>query len=918
MAENQSTPAAAGGSPTDKYEKYVRHHMRDGWTAEKYARMAIYMFLYNKVKGMPKEYGLENNTISWFVRDYIKDHLPELVEKFNLKEIDFLNFNDEPYTDPETGKVFPGGGMQTFLEEIDSYNEHASELCGSDGSMPTNVQMMDLLSSLEKKRSEPFEAIRKSVKVESGESFDSKSGKNREGWLHDERLKKVKEIQEHDRQTRITGFWTGVKGVGIVACAGALVASTMVVFAPASILGAGAMYATSAFGRIAGGILGAVISGAGIKSLGESFSFSIGKLFGQLRKRRKLKNEAGYKGKRGLKAIDRAIEINNAVKKAYGEYEKLIQKVAVGKRKNGTTIYRYIYPTQEQFEAHIYKKFPILRKATEQEAAVGNLFYRARERFHCISGATRRAMDFVRAYETTVVNNNEIPLERQKEYENAFGKKGDVKPTLAETAPGSDKVPDLTMNEYIQTVTHLNNDKDRYINNKEPITYENYQRDAALMLPVIFQRDIFDKPYTGSTYRDNYNLVNSNTIVQEKLKANTTGDKTPYVKNALRFLYTEQNDRVSELKDLGVTMKQQLSLDPEIMSGACESLGLDKTGAEYAEASNICQLIANMNEREMAAMIQTQIDGRITNQRVKNYLTNMLNKKSMGTKASLSSITSQMYINDQVSGTDYFVRISNLIANLKFDPSYNDYVATYNGETRTLDELKAEIFNTNSIPTDIRNSLNAQQLSTLTSNAYEALLEQVRYIERGRMDEIRDQTHDVVRRNEINFDMDTTLDKIEHLMFEQVNTEETLDFYRNSIMKVQPLVARQYLQERLKIKVEEIFMRRIQHHAEYNGEKGLEELSKDLIVLSRVEFIDKAARDRIINSYSARLEETFNYKLTNMELRLLEGNLTENVDLIHRYKNLPYTQGGFKDMFTVKSPRINNILNIIIKFFLGK
>ncbi|MBQ8424639.1 MAG: hypothetical protein IJX17_01300 [Clostridia bacterium] len=884
-----------GAKPGSSYEKYVRHFARDGWTAEKYARMSIYMFLYNKVRGMPKLYGLKNNTVSWMIRDYIKNHMPELVEKFNLKSIEFMDFNDD-VKDPVTGEVLEKGGLSTFIKEIDSYNEHASELCGHNGQMPTNNEIMELLTAVEAKRSEPFEAIRKSVKRESGESFGKgKDGSlgNREGWLLDEKLKKVREIQEHKRQIRRNTFWTGAKALGIVGCAGGLVASGMLILAPGAL---GVAAAAGTVGRLVAGGIGLIVSGGGLKSLANSIAYSFGKLFGQHRKLRDLKNQAGYKGKRGLKAIERQIEINEAIKKSYGEYGNLIKKV---KDENGRV--KYIHPTMEEFEAHILKKFPILRKATEEEAELKNLFGRARERYSCISGSVRRAMDFVRANETTVISNNEIPLEREDEYNNMFGDGTGKHKNATLTNTDKSLVPTATMNEYIQTVKNLDDDKDRYYKNQEPIIYKQYQTDAATMLPLMFQRDIFDKPFTDSTFRDNNNLVTGNEIVQRKLKENNTGDKTPYVKNALKFIHFESNDKVTQIRsDLGVTVKQQLSLEADNMVEACESLGVPNSGPEHDIVVQIANQISGMEYKN--EKYANDINSRVSNPQAREYLLAMLEKRNAGCKKPLSDI--QATLGGTSIEVDYpvvYKTVCDLLANIKYDPERNLYYSDDGSVAMTLEEVKNFLFDKNNF-LDLNN-----EVLEFREKAYNILLEQISSVERRKIDETRAETVDLVRTNNVNFDLDEVLNKIQELTFDKIVSEETLNFYRNSLYKVQPVEVRKYAMERFKIKIEELFEHRINTHVEYTSDKGMEEIAKDLILLNRVTYLDDSHRERIMNKFQGRLVQAFNIKLENLEMHLLEGSLDSYSELIYKYRNLPYTQGGFKELFALKSPIVDQI-----------
>ena len=320
---------------TEKYGKYIRHYKENGWTYEKYSRMAVYVFLYNKVRGMPKSFGFSNDDVSWRFNEYIRDHFEELCAKYNIQDhIKGFDMTGDHF-DEKGNKVT--GGKTLFMNELNEYAEYATTLAGLDAKpdekgttkvrMPSDDTIIGLFEALKINRKSHFENIRANVKKDSGYNVD-KDGKNKIGRLRAERYTVKKKIQDQKREMRESAFFGIMHGLGFAAFGTVAVASAVLIFSPATILGAGVALASSALGTFGLGLTGLIVGGSLAAGAGRRFLNTAAKFFGQfMHLRQHLIHQRGESGKgRGIKDIDKDIALNEAVKYAYNLFGNMVKE----------------------------------------------------------------------------------------------------------------------------------------------------------------------------------------------------------------------------------------------------------------------------------------------------------------------------------------------------------------------------------------------------------------------------------------------------------------------------------------------------------------------------------------------------------------------------------------------------------------
>ena len=196
------------------YEKLVRKNGQ-GWNTEKYARMGVYVYLFNRIKGRPTKWNLTDQDVGLQYKDVIQNRWEEVVKEYVPGgKISGMDLND-----PNV--------KAKFMAEMNDYNEHALQI---NPEMPSTTQMINFLQDVSLDKNDFYMNIHKSVQEKAGEWRDEK---HQQGSLIAERANKNREIDDLQYEINKDTFWTGMKGAGAVGSAGATVGSVVgLVFLP--------------------------------------------------------------------------------------------------------------------------------------------------------------------------------------------------------------------------------------------------------------------------------------------------------------------------------------------------------------------------------------------------------------------------------------------------------------------------------------------------------------------------------------------------------------------------------------------------------------------------------------------------------------------------------------------------------------
>lgn len=888
---------------TGQYDKIIRANGR-GWIPDKYARMAIYVYLYNRIKGRPNSFELENNDVSFRIRDYIKDHVDELFDKYGVKNIPGVDFSSD-------------AAKNQFLAEIDEYNEHALEI---NSDMPSIKEMNYFLEEVTNDRRAHFEAIRKSVKWKSGEySADKTKFSDKNGYLIAERLKKRREIKEQKRLIRREGLWTGVKGLGAIGSIGLTVVSGIALFSPA-ILGLGPAFAASFLARGVVGIVGAIAGIAGIRSFGGAIAQSFGKLFSLRRKLKDLKDKEGKD--RGLKNIEKEIKLNEQVRDIYNKFDKM--------GKNGAL------PTEKEFRAYVRRHFPQAYKSDMFD--LHQMYGDASFAYSAEKGMMRRVMRFIGHGEVTEIKNEEIPIERDDRYNSIFNKGTGV------DASGNM----VSMENYRSALRELKDDEDLYKNKHMQKEYHAHEREASQALVHIYDNAIFGEPFSNKRSFENANIAHDE-LIQERLKNHPDGDKTMYINNALRFVQAEEklDERNGDKLDssLGVSIKSQLSRNAEDIEKGCITLGIDETSSDYTTVQDIANDIQNMSVKAQSTNILDKINTSSLPENAKHYLETMVKYRENESKVSPTLLNSSLNYVETDTGIvhDHKKAIISLINSLKKE--WHDgtiaMVGTYNGRVYDLNDIKKliykecyrdkisgsvidnETFATIPNPDDYEPSTFLTQ--TEIENATKLLNDQIVSIENRARNEARANAVDAVRSGAVREDLTDLLDQIQKIHYEDLvdptKAGEIGSMYATRIVKLAPSEIKDYVVMRLRQRVEEAFIVKISKETAYmpNDGKAIEEIAKDLFIIQGSKYLEQSQKDRLISAIVPKMGMAFDLQFNEMEKYLLveaEKGGEEFRQKLETYTDRPYSQGGFSNLLgrnSIDSPELHKIKQRIEK-----
>lgn len=571
-----------------------------------------------------------------------------------------------------------------------------------------------------------------------------------------------------------------------------------------------------------------------------------------------------------------------------------------------TIDYKYEFPSKEEFMAHIRKNHPKLWKYRDSEfVELDKTYGRAKEYFHANKGSLFKASEFVGHNQTTVIRNNEIAIERDVEYEKlfGFGRNNDGFSFSLNNKPNAPIPQELSsvkqdgLRNFVQTLNRFVMDKAAYEKSEDILRYSNMEANAAEMLPIMFQNEIFDKPYSGETYR-NCSALLENETVKKFLRECRTGDKTSYVKNSLAFIQLESMDKDPAMairQDEGWTIKQQLSMDAETIENACIGLGVSRTSPDYSTVQDISLALENMKYREEANRLKGLLPS-ITNEKAKRYLSMMIEKRIKESGVGMSEINQRLGPTTDPEIIKDRNTLFQILDSVKYDNDLGDfYFINPRGEKQPINSFQASIglyFN-----------------DTEKSEEYIKIFnEHVETVSQRNTNKIRAKAADAIRANTVNFNIDEMLDRIRKLTFENLTSQETLNFYQQEIMRVQPPEVKDYITLKLQQKVEILFKTKLSRNDVYKSANGLDEISADMKIIGGLIYLNQAQKDKVTAMFGKHIDDAFTRKLRVMKFNILNNNENKNYRaMIDSYFNLDIDAGGFKNFFSTHTKYAENV-----------
>lgn len=871
-----------------------------GWAPDKYGRMGIYVYLYNRIKGRPTRWGLENEDVSFRIKDVIQTRFDEVIAEYitdyTKKEGPIKGLD---LTDPDQ--------KAQFIREINEYNEHAQKV---DSPMPSTQTMSKFLQTVADEKNEYYMTIHGSVQEKSGEYM---SKDKQEKSLIYERYKKQREIDKQKYDLRRDNFWTGLKGAG-AAGSGALT------------VGAGvSLFLLPIPLNIVAGLAGGAVGFTGLRSFGLSFIQAVAKNIKMRQRLRDLKNKGGAKGDRGLKEIEKAIAYNRDLKKIMDDFgKKLVTKE--GK-----------VASFDEFVAYLKKNHAKTYKMITDGEYMGNIkkFYEDTcNHYQTQTGGSMRAiMGFMERHAVKVTKNDELAIERDDLYKSRFNVDGKKVKLGAKGQPVMN--PDgsyifekgtQSMSDWIDTYNKFKIDEKTY-KDKMPREYQELKQMATRSLYNVFRNSVFEEPYNAdSTIEYSNHLENDG--IKEYLKNNPDGDKTQIIRNAVKFLEIEaRTDRYGETINhaldgtLGVSVKEQIVKDNEfgtIANGACakllESEGISNPSviSKTQNIVNKIQTILNRNPvtKAMFDSVSTEIDS-LTSSSVQHYLRKMVEIKR--DEARLTTAEIDKSLQNAAAGTDISgILTSSDVQTIKYNiTNFNLGNGNYSEISNSINQL---VFIRDKATNEVKvvtGSFDKDKYEDITLSSpyknklFEMLDEQVKACEAKERNKLRANVLSDIQNGRLNKQEDLTKyfdEFIDKINFEQVTTklDELRTFYNTKIVKANTPALREYLKMRMSNKIElELTNKMKDNYSLYKGDDALKKIRDDVVMIQNNPFLSEEQKKRITTIMAPLIQKVLAENTIEMNMNLLSGKDYEKE--VNRLLNISIRQGGFVEFLGDKA-----------------
>ncbi len=592
--------------------KIIRANGQDkaggGWTPERYANMYIYIFLYNKVAGNPRDYGLtldsnDNTTIY----NAVVENIDTLIKNYKIDSLGHL-FNKE-----------------AFLKDMPNLNQHALEFSNVFG-RPTG-QMIDsteadvVMKVKENKCRKAFLAVKGNTDYKDfiGDGKEGGSEKGENGIYQREAMAADRILQQKKaplRRARWKQFLFGI--LGVAAAAGTVVGL-------GALIGGGGALLSGIFGGVfSAGTLGGAAAGAvGMVGGGFLAKTFLGKFIDA--RAQKLKFKKDYldylrgEGKYALKADEKDID-------------KVSGYRGIKKRLKYAMMARGIYMGYEKWKANHEKNLPPDKRKSnyynEYKAFVERKYKKYCKLYPNYDEEVKEAI-----YNHSVADSSGI-----------FRK---VQGLLGYQVAAEDRKNTMTVTERIKFAEDLiekskfgeasfEDLKQQLLETEKYADYFKSQNSEAAHFKIMNKlahaivekaRDVVNKPFDDQTKKLIDDLLEDEQTKKAIQSAGIGGDM-----DELESLSTFINKETRSFNtELGVTLSEQLNFDRNSLKSGCQRIGIPD--ADKVAVSKVISDISNMVSQGEFDGINSYIDENISDKKLTNYLKFMLKRQNKRSKA---------------------------------------------------------------------------------------------------------------------------------------------------------------------------------------------------------------------------------------------------------------------------------------------
>lgn len=933
----------------------VRANGENNWTPAKYTRFYIFVFLYNKVAGNPREFGLPaNSNDNTVIEEYMKNNIEFLFAKYNIYKNLAVGFDIDQ---------FKSEFNEYSIEGKSTYNSYFKR---NAGEMLSIDEMNDVMRAKYYNVHKKFMDMKKPTDpINSMLDFD-KDGKpvykdiKEDGYYYN-KMKVAKATLKAKRKLRNRSlfrtighfFLSAICGAGIVASLATLIAGGGA--AVAAIFGT-SLFATGV-GSAVVGIGGSVVSFI----LGKYF---LGKGIGHFAKLKKLNedlrdfkngtNKYAPDGKefKGYKDIEReykmAMEGREIMVKGVGDAKKefdneLVEIIVTEekKKKDGTIelkkvkrkvpLIEAISIEQEEYEKALKTLLASNPHPSEKDLVKLRNDY-LKHNYYTDKQLIAKYQAYTKAHHPEYCkrsmvegsNENWEEIAKNAVYDYQVQRDGSVFKTIMANAnpfnPSQDRTNNRTVGDFVREVDAISSDKnltlrdlsDYYddltkqknqemFSSHDSVTkYNELKKKIAETIVDKVREIVYSEPLTDSSVEQIEDALDD-PVVKDAIANAGIGGETSKFKDITKFVNIESSNKMSGLKtlrnDLDVSVENQYSLRKSAIVSACESFDTANiilpTSPERADLEDIATKIEGLAKKSDATAISSDIDAKFgAKPKVREYLHFMLDKKQTEVKLSAADMTG---IAASPAGTRIIGDISSL--------TEKDCISLAGS-----DGTAAGLSKVDNIRSDIMSSLK----DTEQEKALKYLETQTASIEAKRRN---DTLLKSFKRLHGSNNVAEQIDAIEKISYCDFNADNSITDLYTKIKGYAPEV-----QDYLKMKLSErVYEKCIQESGMqiYMG-GNTESVKKILEFYQRVTscwYLNPAQKNRIITSVEKRFGGSL-YKGIMEEAKTMLASKSAAEEMykkITAYKTGGYSQGGLSDYFTLNTPMSAETKNLVEK-----
>lgn len=881
----------------------VKSYPNKFWNPYRYYAMGAYVMMYNAIKNNPIEYGIGQQNFDIQINQYIKDHFDELSAKLGFKFQTYQSITGVPMPSKYSAFSLPYV-KEDFLNDFDALVGEARRLsAGGYGSTnekgATTMMSVDSLQKFlsqdkEKDAKGYYENIRNVYKYKS-ENVDPKTGKPKSGEFAVAARNAEMEYGDKKRLLRRTGWQLFGRGLLSVLGIGVTAVSVVSVLSGGGLaLGAifGSTLRATGLGRVFAGLVGSVGGWFFTKKAGTKFFEKWGERKGYREDFRDFMDGVGkyatkdgkpqgYKGPiERYKCAGALLNYMNLAGSHWKElwgfgpggkptltYEDLLKKMDKEDRKylqekNNPYIKRYgdlyldNFSLKKLAEEGIFTKFV---NSDTKDIGFQNI-YNARAKIVNEYNMYKKSLpETIKLYNNFFDSSDPEIVKQRNDIEVVVGKLGDFEKLKGDFEAAGDS----------------GNSAYSAISDKFSYQLEN------TMKHMLFNGNFSDDMLTQID-----NALNKENV-KNALQGGPTDVKIDYIKSVHRFVAIESKAGKEIADGLGVSVKNQLTMDKKHIVAGCTEMknGVSTDDPAYADVESIASDIGTLATKQDAATISTNIDALTVSDEVKNYLHYMLKKKTEMTKR--NSVDIYKNINDELAGSGVSVSMSGPEA------VYITKIASMKNASDSV-----SIRNLISSSTAVANEVKIQ--------LYRVLDEQTDALKNKERRDSKSQVINVLE-NTKSIDIETWAGKISEID-EKITSDDVEKNYHYKISGVRNPEIKKYLLLRLKDQLTKVFINHIKGSdtfvvSEENPMTTMNEIRTFMRKVSSFapKYIDEWQKQQCLDAFGEKVGNVFEAVLKNLEEGFLDGTPAK-LETVRKLLYDPMQKNGFKEYFDAKTP----------------